>query len=97
MDSKEDQVSTEQTENTQKDPSDISYKSEIFKEPSLKSENKVVIYSNSDDKITANVFFANDTFWMTQKTMAELFGVKIPAISKHLKNIYNRVFFVKSS
>jgi hypothetical protein len=36
----------------------------------------------------ANVFFENDTFWLTQSVMSELFGVKIPAISKHLKNIY---------
>lgn len=54
----------------------------------LNDEKTVVIYTASDGKVTAKVFFANDTFWMTQKTMAELFGVKIPAISKHLKNIY---------
>jgi hypothetical protein len=32
--------------------------------------------------------FANDTFWLTQSLMSELFGVNIPAISKRLKNIY---------
>ena len=31
----------------------------------------------------------NETIWLTQKQMAELFGVKTPAISKHLKNIFN--------
>ncbi|MDO4431638.1 MAG: RhuM family protein, partial [Lonepinella koalarum] len=30
----------------------------------------------------------NETFWLTQKNMAELFGVEVPAISKHLDNIY---------
>ncbi|MHA8055227.1 virulence RhuM family protein [Aquirufa nivalisilvae] len=34
------------------------------------------------------VVFNNETFWLTQKAMAELFGVKVPAISKHLTNIY---------
>lgn len=34
-------------------------------------------------------FFSNDTFWLTQSVMSELFGIKIPAISKHLKNIYD--------
>ncbi len=32
--------------------------------------------------------FAKETFWLTQKTMAQLFGVGIPAVNKHLKNIY---------
>lgn len=35
-----------------------------------------------------SVYFQNGTFWLTQKSMAELFAVGIPAISKHLKNIF---------
>jgi 3-dehydroquinate dehydratase len=57
-------------------------------ELSLNKQKKVVLYTAADGKITANVFFAHENFWMTQKTMAELFGVNPPAISKHLKNIY---------
>jgi hypothetical protein len=34
------------------------------------------------------VIYSGETFWLTQKRMAELFGVEIPAISKHLKNIF---------
>jgi hypothetical protein len=34
------------------------------------------------------VFFKDETLWLTQKMMAELFEVKVPAISKHLKNIF---------
>lgn len=52
------------------------------------AEDRVIIYTASDGKVVANVIFADDTFWLTQSTMSELFGVKIPAISKHLKNIY---------
>lgn len=52
------------------------------------SQNKVILYTAADGKVMANVLFANDTFWLTQSFMSELFGVKIPAISKHLKNIY---------
>lgn len=48
----------------------------------------VILYRTADGKVTVDVFFARDNFWLTQKTMAELFGVRIPAISKHLKNIY---------
>ena len=35
-----------------------------------------------------SVLFENETFWLTQKAMAALFGVEIPAISKHLSNIF---------
>ncbi len=59
------------------------------KQPFLShTQNQVVLYTAPDGKVMANVFFANDTFWLTQSVMSELFGVKIPAISKHLKNIY---------
>jgi len=51
-------------------------------------QNQVILYTAADGKVMANVLFANDTFWLTQSVMSELFGVKIPAISKHLKNIY---------
>ncbi len=52
------------------------------------TQNQVILYTAADGKVMANVLFANDTFWLTQSVMSELFGVKIPAISKHLKNIY---------
>ena len=34
------------------------------------------------------VLYKDETIWATQKAMAELFGVEVPAISKHLKNIF---------
>lgn len=49
---------------------------------------KIVLYQAADGKVTVNVLFARDNFWLTQKVMADLFGVKPPAVSKHLKNIY---------
>jgi hypothetical protein len=53
--------------------------------------NDVVIYQSSDGlvKMEAIVDASNETIWTTQKAMAQLFGVNIPAISKHLKNIYS--------
>jgi hypothetical protein len=57
--------------------------------PKKKSDqSQVVLYQTPDGKVTVNVVFARDNFWLTQRTMAELFGVKIPAVSRHLKNIY---------
>ncbi len=52
------------------------------------TQNKVILYTTADGKVTADVFFASDTFWLTQRTMAELFGINIPSVSRHLKNIY---------
>lgn len=50
---------------------------------------RIVLYQDADGRVTVNVLFAQDNFWLTQKAMAELFGVKPPAINKHLKNIYD--------
>ncbi len=54
-------------------------------------ENNVVIYQSNDGlvKMEAIVDASNETIWATQKAMAQLFGVNVPAISKHLKNIYS--------
>lgn len=53
------------------------------------NKGEIVIYTSEDGKVTLDTKLENDTIWLTQKQMAELFGVKIPAISKHLKNIFN--------
>ena len=51
-------------------------------------ENQIILYSNAEGKITVKVTYLDDTFWLPQKFIAELFGVEVPAISKHLKNIF---------
>lgn len=48
----------------------------------------IIFYSTPTGHVNIEVVFNNETFWLTQKAMAELFGVKVPAISKHLTNIY---------
>lgn len=48
----------------------------------------ILLYRTDDQKINLSVYFDKGTFWLTQKTMAELFDVNVPAISKHLKNIF---------
>lgn len=42
---------------------------------------------DSDGQVQAVV--QDETIWLTQKAMAELFGGQVPAISKHLKNIFS--------
>ena len=47
-----------------------------------------MLYHTPDRKVNVSVYFQNGTFWLAQKAMAELFGVNVPAVSKHLKNIF---------
>ena len=51
-------------------------------------ENKIVLYSSDDGKISVNVFFIDETFWATQRTIAELFNTSTDNIGLHLKNIF---------
>ena len=54
----------------------------------MNEKNKIVIYLTEDGQTQIDVRLENDTVWLTQKQIAELFGTKRPAITKHLKNIY---------
>ncbi|MFH1321832.1 MAG: RhuM family protein, partial [Bacteroidota bacterium] len=47
-----------------------------------------LLYTANDGKINIEVFLKDETVWLTQKAIAELFGVQVPAINKHLKNIF---------
>ncbi len=47
-----------------------------------------VIFKIDNAKVNIDVFFHEETLWLTQKQLAELFEVNVPAISKHLKNIF---------
>lgn len=51
-------------------------------------ENQIIFYQNETGNVTVPVTYQNDSFWLTQKTIAQLFGVEVPAISKHFSNIY---------
>jgi hypothetical protein len=51
-------------------------------------ENQIIFYQSETGNITLNVTYFNESFWLTQKNIAQLFGVEVPAISKHLKNIF---------
>ncbi|MCD9854349.1 virulence RhuM family protein [Epilithonimonas sp. JDS] len=47
-----------------------------------------LIYDLPNDEVRVDVFLQNETLWLTQKAMAALFDVNVPAISKHLSNIF---------
>jgi len=47
-----------------------------------------LLYTTPNGKVKVEIFLRDENLWLTQKRMAELFGVGIPAINKHLKNIF---------
>ena len=51
---------------------------------------EMVLYRTDDDSVTVSALIKDESIWITQKAMAELFGVQTPAISKHLKNIFEQ-------
>lgn len=48
----------------------------------------IQIYQSKDSHVQLDVRIEHETIWLTQKQMAELYGTEVPAISKHIKNIY---------
>lgn len=48
-----------------------------------------LIYRSALENVSVNAIIKDDTIWLTQKSMTELFDVQTPAISKHLKNIFS--------
>jgi hypothetical protein len=49
---------------------------------------QLLLFTTSSEKVSVSVTFKEGTFWLSQKAIAEFFVVKVPAISKHLKNIF---------
>lgn len=47
------------------------------------------LYTAPNGEVKVEALLNNETIWLTQKRMAELFGVGVPAISKHLENIFD--------
>jgi len=60
----------------------------MVREKALEKKGEFLLYKAQDGAVKVDVFFQDETVWLTQKALAELFGVKIPAINKHLKNIF---------
>jgi len=56
-----------------------------------------VIFKTPTGKINVEVYFQDGTLRLTQKKMSELFEVNIPAISKHLDNIYTDQELIKQA
>lgn len=54
----------------------------------MAKESEIIFYQGDDGNVKIEVFYHDETFWMTQKKISELFGVQRPAVTKHLSNIF---------
>jgi hypothetical protein len=63
----------------------------------MSAPGQFLLYTAPDGAVKVDVFFRDETVWLTQKALAELFGVKVPAINKHLKNIFDSGELIENS
>ena len=63
----------------------------------MDGEIQFALYNMPDDSGNVQVVIKDETIWCTQKAMAQLFAVGVPAISKHLKNIFDEGELVADS
>lgn len=52
-------------------------------------ESNIILYTSNNGDVSIQVQYEDGTFWLTQKRMAELFGVNVNTINYHLKELYN--------
>lgn len=55
-------------------------------------ESDLIIYKNREGNIIVDAIYKDETLWLSQKGMAKVFDVQVPAISKHLKNIFEEQY-----
>jgi len=53
------------------------------------SEHEIILYQTDETRVCVSVYYRDETFWMTQKALSELFDCGVDNISIHLKNIYD--------
>ena len=63
----------------------------------LMEDNKLIIYKNNEGNIIVDAIYKDETLWLSQKGMSKVFDVGVPAISKHLKNIFEENELDKNS
>ena len=61
------------------------------------SGGKFILYTAPNGAVKVDVFFRDETVWLTQRALAELFGVKRPAVTKHLLNIFKTGELIEDS
>ena len=54
----------------------------------MTNHSQIIIYQNENGEVKLDVRFDGDTVWLTQKMMAELFGVDVRTVNEHIQNIF---------
>ena len=62
----------------------------------MNNELKFLIYSTPEHDVSVSAVVKDETVWLTQKAMAELFGVEVPAIPIWMYNVLNSLFLYAS-
>ena len=60
----------------------------ITKKIKEKSATEILLYTTPNGNVKVEIYLQNETIWLTQQKIADLFGVQRPAVTKHLKNIF---------
>ena len=60
-------------------------------------QSNFLLYTGKDGKVNVEVFLKDETVWLTQKAIGELFGKERSVITKHLQNIYQEGELYKNS
>ena len=63
----------------------------------MNNQSEMVIYQSDDGRVHLETSLQNETLWMTQSQMAELFGCSVDNISLHLKNIFEENELVETA
>lgn len=61
------------------------------------SLNDIILYTTPRGDVRVEVFFRDETVWLTQQKIADLFSVQRPAVTKHLRNIFESRELVEKS
>jgi hypothetical protein len=56
--------------------------------PAPEGFNEILLYTTPNGKVKVEIYLQNETFWLTQQKIADLFGVERSVVTKHLKNIF---------
>jgi hypothetical protein len=59
-----------------------------YMENNIELSSQFILYTDANGDVKVEVMFQDETIWLTQKTMADLFGVDLRTINEHLKNIF---------
>ena len=59
------------------------------KAPQENSFTEILLYNTPNGGVKVEIYLQNETVWLTQQKIADLFGVQRPAVTKHLKNIFD--------